>query len=247
MQPLEQSPAVTETRPVPGTWRPGRALAPLVLSALASLGVAGLADAAGEHDGPSRMDPVAAADVLRLRTAGLTGLAHALSLLGSEVVVGGVALAVLALLLVPRDFVRAATVALAMGGSAFLTVALKLLVARHRPGQVDRLGALDTSFSFPSGHTLNTAVLLALLVWLLWPGASSVARWFLVLVGTTLAVAVGASRVYLGYHWLTDVLASGLVAVAWLSTIWLLRPLIERAVGAARAMSSSPTPASVRL
>jgi membrane-associated phospholipid phosphatase len=42
-----------------------------------------------------------------------------------------------------------------------------------------------------------------------------------------LAVGIGASRLYLGYHWLTDVIASGLVAVAWLSVVWMLREPVQ--------------------
>ena len=58
------------------------------------------------------------------------------------------------------------------------------------------------------------------MVWLLWPTASRLARAGLVATAGVLAVGVGASRLYLGYHWLTDVIASGLVAVAWLSLVW---------------------------
>jgi membrane-associated phospholipid phosphatase len=210
----------------------------LTLATASALGFVTLADAAREHDGPSRIDPVAAADVLRLRASTLTHLARVLSFIGSEVVVGAVALLVVVLLLSRRTIAEAATFAVGIGGSAFLTVATKLLVGRPRPGQVDRLGTVDTSFSFPSGHTLNTAVLLALVVLLLWPAASTAARVALAVAGAALVVGVGASRVYLGYHWLTDVVASGLLAVAWVSVVWALRGVIARAVGAAGASRS---------
>ena len=218
---------------VPGTTR---VLAGVVV--LATWGVSWLADAAHEHDGPSRLDPVAAADVLRIRTPTLTELAHALTLAGSEVVVGAVAAVALLWLVVRREPGRAAVVVIAIGGSAFLTVAVKLLVGRHRPGAVDRLGALDTSYSFPSGHTLNSVVLLAVVVWLLWPVASRLARGGLVAAAGVLAVGIGASRLYLGYHWLTDVIASGLVAVAWLSVVWMLRgPVQSMGLAAGRRVS----------
>jgi membrane-associated phospholipid phosphatase len=194
----------------------------MLVASLAAAGVIALADAAGEHDGPSRLDPVTAADVLRMRTPALTELAHAFTFLGSEVVVGLLAVLTLVALLARGRFTKATLFAIGIGGSAFLTVAVKLLVARPRPGAVDRLGALDTTYSFPSGHTLNSTVFLALLVWLLWPAAKLAGRIALVAAATVMAVGVAASRVYLGYHWLTDVLASGLVALAWLSLVWLL-------------------------
>ena len=42
------------------------------------------------------------------------------------------------------------------------------------------------------------------------------------MTGTVIAVGVAASRLYLGYHWLTDVMASALVATGWLGVVWLL-------------------------
>jgi undecaprenyl-diphosphatase len=84
------------------------------------------------------------------------------------------------------------------------------------------MGAPDTTSSFPSGHTLNSVVFLALVVWLLWPTVRRGGHVALVAAGAVLSIGVAASRVYLGYHWLTDVLASGLVALAWLCIVWLL-------------------------
>ena len=197
-------------------------LLPALIAGLAAAAVVALADAAGEHDGVSRLDPLTAADVLRIRTPVLTDLARAFTFLGSEIVVGGLAIVVLVTLLARGRLTRAVTFAIGMGGSVLLTVAVKTLVARPRPGAVDRLGAVDTTYSFPSGHTLNSTVFLALVVWLLWSAARHTGRVALVTLAAVVAVGVAASRVYLGYHWLTDVVASGLVALAWLSLVWLL-------------------------
>jgi membrane-associated phospholipid phosphatase len=207
-------------------WHPCDLLGPHILLALigclAATGVAALADAVSEHEGLSRVDPVTAADMLDLRTPALTHVAQAFTFLGSELVVGGLATVVFVLLLTRRQLTQATAFAIAMAGSAFLTVAVKLLVARPRPGAVDRLGAPDTTYSFPSGHTLNSTVFMALVVWLLWPTVRRVGHVALVAGSAVLAVGVAASRVYLGYHWLTDVLASGLVALAWLCIVWLI-------------------------
>ena len=227
-------------RPVsaPGPRMRARLLAASAAGA-AAVGVTGLADAAGEHDGVSRLDPVVAGRVLQVRAGDLTVLAQAFTAAGSEVVVGGLALVVLLVLVVRGRLARAATFALGMGGSVVLTVVLKLWVARARPPAVDRLGAFDPTWSFPSGHTLNSTVLLALLVWLLWAGASRGGRAGLVLLAAVLALGVAASRVYLGYHWTTDVVASFLVGLGWLSVVWLLRGPVERAVGR-RARRATP-------
>ena len=227
--------------------RAGRLLVPVAGAAAAA--VSWLADSAREHDGPSRIDPTTASRVLGIRTPTLTDVAQALTFVGSEVSVGLLAVIVFAVLVVRRELDRAAVVAVGIGGSAFLTVTIKLLVARTRPGRVDRLGALDTSYSFPSGHTLNSAVFIALAVWLLWPVASQVARYLLVAGGGLLAVGVAASRVYLGYHWLTDVIASALVAVAWLSIVALLRGWVQRRMSrVTRPVAQLPgTPETTRL
>ena len=203
----------------------------VLMACLAATGVVALADAAKEHDGLSRLDPVTAADLLRMRTPTLTELAHVFTFLGSEVVVGGLALVVLATLLMRHQPSRAATFTIALAGSALLTVVVKLVVARPRPGAVDRLGAIDASYSFPSGHTLNSTVFIALVVWLLWPSVRSAGRIGLVTAAAVLAGGVAASRIYLGYHWLTDVLASGLVALAWLCIVGLLGSILTATAG----------------
>ena len=122
--------------------------------------------------------------------------------------------------------------AIGMAGSAALTVLVKHLVARARPGAADVLGPVDHSYSFPSGHTLNSAVFLGLLVWLLWPALRShAARTMAVAAAALLAAGVGASRVYLGLHWVTDVLAAWLLAGAWLSLLLLARDRVCRRCG----------------
>lgn len=95
----------------------------------------------------------------------------------------------------------------------------KQLVARPRPPVAALLGAPALDGSFPSGHTTSGAV-----VWVL--GALFLAstvtnRWArtaVVLAGVGASAAIGATRVYLGYHWSTDVLGGWLLAVAICAT-----------------------------
>ena len=221
----------------------------LVTVVLGTLLVCTLADAAGEHDGISKVDPRVAADMVAHRTGGLTVLARTLTFVGSEAVVGLIAAVILAVLVWRRTWDRAVVFAIAMGGSAVLTVAVKLVVARPRPGAIDRLGALDTSYSFPSGHTLNSAVLLGLVCWLLWPALTWTARALVVASAVLLAAGVGFSRLYLGYHWFTDVTASIVIAVAWLSAVLLLSlflPWLVRFVPAGLISPGKPVRARER-
>jgi undecaprenyl-diphosphatase len=167
-------------------------------------------------------------DLVGHRAPVMTALARSLTFVGSEVVVGSVALLLLAMLLRRRSWDRALTVACGIAGSAALTVAVKLLVGRARPPAVDRLGPIDHTYSFPSGHTLNSSVLLGLLVLVVAPTLAAARRRALGAAAVALALGVGVSRAYLGYHWATDVMAGWLLAVAWLSTVVLLVPAVRR-------------------
>ncbi|MCW2840210.1 MAG: phosphatidic acid phosphatase, partial [Aeromicrobium sp.] len=128
----------------------------------------------------------------------------------------------------PRPAIIAAA---AMAVSAGLTVAVKTTFGRARPGATDRLGPFDSTYSFPSGHTLNSAVFLGLVCLLLVPLLSKRrARLGAYGLAVALAVGVGGSRIYLGYHWTTDVLASWTIATMLLTVVHVVnRHLTRRA------------------
>jgi membrane-associated protein len=190
--------------------------------AAATAATAALADAATEHDGLAAHDPTVASDVASNRTTFLTHLANAASFAGSEGSVAVLTVGVLLMLAGRRRIREAAVLGAGMAGAALLVLGVKQLVDRARPGAALRLGGPDGSPSFPSGHTLMTAAFLGLLVWLVWPHLRThTARAAVVASAGLAAWAVGASRVYLGYHWMTDVVAAWLVAAACLGTLLL--------------------------
>lgn len=109
---------------------------------------------------------------------------------------------------------------LAVGVSSLV----KMLVARPRPDETAMtVPGVETSFSFPSGHTIGAATLVLVLGYLVWSrrgGARALVGW---VVGSVLLVAlVGGSRLYLGYHFTTDVLAGASLAVGVLGVVVLL-------------------------
>lgn len=211
----------------------GLAAASLAVAA-ATTGVLVLADAGRERNGAARLDPHVASGVLDIRSDPLTHLAHALTLVGSEPVVGTLAVLLFIAVLERRGQVFAIIAAAAMTVSVGLTVGVKVLVERPRPGAVDRLGPIDHSYSFPSGHTLNSTVLLGLAVILLLPLISGRSRRAVAVVSATLlALAIGWSRIYLGYHWTTDVIASWLLAAAILVGVHTAARLVPGHAGAA--------------
>lgn len=187
---------------------------------VAAAGVVVFADAAAEGNGVTGLDPSVAREVLDDRSAVLTTLAHLLTFLGSEVVVGVLGIALMLGLYFRGRVLQAAAVAVAMAGSVTWIVVLKRVVGRARPGSMDRLGPVDHSYSFPSGHTLDSAVLLGLALLFLVPMIRRRwSRWLVGLAAVALAVGIGLSRLYLGYHWATDVTASWLLAFAWLTLV----------------------------
>lgn len=171
-----------------------------------------LAVSVRERSGVTSIDPRITAVVVDHRSGLLTHAARTLTFLGSEPVVGVLAVVLIVVLLERRGPVHAWIAAATMGTSAFLTVTVKLAFGRPRPGASDRLGPPDSTFSFPSGHTLSSAVLLGLFCVLLLPVVRPAARRVALAASTVVGLGIGASRVYLGYHWTTDVIASWTIA-----------------------------------
>jgi membrane-associated phospholipid phosphatase len=101
------------------------------------------------------------------------------------------------------------------GGTVLLNSLLKLLFARPRPNVFPPLMA-ETSYSFPSGHTMSAVAVYGLLALLLWQRGQY--AWAL-LPGLWVPL-VALSRVYLGVHYPSDVLASLALGTIWLVIVW---------------------------
>lgn len=116
---------------------------------------------------------------------------------------------------------QAGLLAGAMIASTLVSVTLKRVVARPRPPVETMTGAgVEASYSFPSGHTIGAATLLLVggyLIWVTRPSVRSLVRWSALAVGGVFLVAL--SRLYLGYHFVTDVAASVALAVATLGGV----------------------------
>jgi membrane-associated phospholipid phosphatase len=138
--------------------------------------------------------------------------------IGSGPVVGIVDLVVWLLLLVRRRWFDALFWALATGGAALLNQLAKHGYERTRPDLWPSI-APETSFSFPSGHTMQSTALAVALLVLLWPTA---ARLPAVVGGVLFALLVGISRVYLGVHYPSDVLAGWAASIAWVAGLSFL-------------------------
>ncbi|WP_410209695.1 phosphatase PAP2 family protein [Aquirhabdus sp.] len=110
-----------------------------------------------------------------------------------------------------------------MIGSVVLGWSLKLLINRPRPELWPRL-VQDYGASFPSGHSLYAATLATVLIWVCW---KTVWRWPCVIVGVVWFVLMGMSRIYLGVHYPTDVVAGWVLGIAWVTAVyrWMCRSI----------------------
>ena len=198
-----------------------RTLLGLLGIALGTISFVLQADAVDEGDGLAAFDPQLTADVVADRTTDLTKVAQFFTFLGSTVVLTTLTVVVAVLLrVVTHRWLPALVLVVGMIGSGILTYTLKQLIGRQRPDETIVLGTVSDTFSFPSGHSLNSAVFFLLLAGMLWYTSASRAIKILgTAVAVLLTIGVGWSRVYLGYHWATDVLAGWTVALTWLCVI----------------------------
>lgn len=121
-----------------------------------------------------------------------------------------------------RNYATAATVVLAIGSSGLVTHLLKQGIGRMRPDLVDHL-THSANASFPSGHALQATVAFLIIGALAGQAQQNKRIKALILASAALLIfLVGISRVYLGVHWPTDVLAGWCLGTAWAGLWWLV-------------------------
>ena len=142
--------------------------------------------------------------------------------LGSFTFVVITTLAVIGYLAIDGKRAAALFVLVATAGGIVLSELLKALFARPRPDLVAHLVDVQ-SMSFPSGHAMLSAVtFLTLGALLAREQGRGPLKIYLISIAILLTLAVGASRVYLGVHWPTDVLAGWCAGASWAMGCWLV-------------------------
>ncbi len=156
--------------------------------------------------------------VLGLNTPSLVVFWKGLSILGSVAVLTGFTIASLGCLILLQDWIAFRLMAITMLGAVVIDNASKWLVGRPRPDEIYP-NTMPTSYSFPSGHALYNFLFyftLAIIIAHKLPRIWNIILWaFAILV----VALIGASRVFLGVHYVTDVFGGYLIAAIWMIVI----------------------------
>jgi membrane-associated phospholipid phosphatase len=139
------------------------------------------------------------------------------------------AIAAIALLLFFRKRWRSLVYLLVtVSGSAIINRTAKLLMHRVRP-DLWTSPTPELDYAFPSGHAMTSMTLVAALVILTW---GSVWCWLVLILGSAFVVAIAWTRLYLGVHFPSDILAGWMVSLAWAIGVGLLvKPYLTSAIG----------------
>lgn len=146
----------------------------------------------------------------------LDNITASLTQLGSATVLTMTTVLATAFLFILPDARRASKFLFTVTGAEVLHVAGKTLMGRERPTAVIELVQLHTA-SFPSGHALMVPVIYVTLALLAYPSIKrTAARRFLLASTIALAAAIGLTRLYMGVHYPSDILAGWCLAAAWM-------------------------------
>jgi len=182
-----------------------------------------LAAVVSQANGPLQVDLMLSALASEMRNPTLDQLMIDASYLcvWQVLVAGGVAASLW--LLAWRRWFAAVVIWVSLAGNSLILWAIKSVVARPRPDQVQAL-LPASGYSFPSGHTFSSLAFYGLLglMLLLLSFRSGLLRSAAALGIAAISSLVGLSRVYVGAHWPTDVLGGWLLGIAWLSLLGLL-------------------------
>lgn len=209
----------------------------LFLATLALYLFATLADSVME-DETELVDFAVLAALREVQSPELNRLAFVISLLGSEVL----AVVMVVLLMVfgwQRRWGAVVGLLVTVVGAQMLNNVLKDWFERTRPAPVEGLIPAQ-AFSFPSGHAMVAAAFYLFVGYLAWQILKGRTRIVCTVVLVTIALLIGLSRLYLGVHYLTDVVAGYVAGVAWTEAVIIGGYLVGRRRSAGRDVPAPP-------
>lgn len=173
-------------------------------------------------------DEVTRAAIHQFASPVLTTIMRGLSFVGSTLALTIASIAVVVCLAMRKLGREAKLFALTMLGGALLNTILKLAFKRTRPVPFFNLSTPET-YSFPSGHSLMSACFFGALAALLTARIKSRRlRIIIWIVATAMFLLIGLSRIYLGVHYTTDVIAGFAAALIWVLMIRFVELELKR-------------------
>jgi membrane-associated phospholipid phosphatase len=166
--------------------------------------------------------------IVTRRPADATLFFKTMTNIGSPAGVGTICGVAAILLLIRKRYSMAAYLAVTAGGGALADFELKNYFARARPDLAQALLQAQ-GFSFPSGHAMGSTIVFGALAYLAlrlipnWRWKSATIALALVLI-----VAIALSRVYLGVHWMSDIIGGISAGAAWLTTTTVAYEVMRR-------------------
>ena len=162
------------------------------------------------------------------RTSGATTFFTIMTIIGGPLGLAVLLTIVGIILAIRRRWRWLIYLAVTAGGGALLNLELKRYFARARPLAAEMLRRAN-GYSFPSGHAMGSAVAMGALAYLAfrairsWPAKTAVIAFLY-----TLVASIALSRVYLGVHWISDVLAGVTVGTVWVTTTTVAYETLRR-------------------
>ena len=185
----------------------------VVCFALSILSFAAMVDSLSEKGTLFHLDLKINAYMIKVANPGLTGPLGTITGLGNIFLVVTVAVIVGVILFIRKNWWRLLALFLGVAiGQAVLNI-LKVIFQRPRP----KTEMYVFSYSFPSGHVFSATVIYGFCIYLAFRLIkNATVKWIVVTLLALLILLIGFSRVYLGVHWLSDVLAGYATGFAWL-------------------------------
>ncbi len=198
-------------------------LGALLIAATALFAFGLLAEEMLEGD-TQKFDTFVRAAVHQHATPAVTRFMTGFSFLGSVAVVAALCVLAICAFLYFGQARTATLLAVTMAGMAALDVALKLAFHRHRP--VAYFGPTPASYSFPSGHAMGSICFYGVLAAILAAHARGKrAKWYIWTGAVVLIGMIGYSRIYLGVHYPSDVIAGYCAGAVWVGAVGFLNKL----------------------
>lgn len=226
-EPKHEQPPQAEAVPQPRRLIEGLALAGLLAAMLSLFLFAKLASEMREGETAS-FDNAVRSWVHNFASPGMTQAMKFISLLGYDILIAELVIAFLIFLRI--GWRRAAVwLSVTMAGAVLLDVTLKQVFHRQRP--VPYFGYAPHSYSFPSGHALASFCFYGVLAGLIADRVERLSvRIAVGLVAAILVLAIGISRIYLGVHYPSDVVAGYIAAAMWVGTMLVVDHVGTKAV-----------------